>query len=84
MYNIIGYGPRHDKVMMKLVRTKMTIVESTLIRFDLDCGRYPDDSEGLQALLESPADIEEKWKGRILSEVICLTSGKIYFLCGRG
>jgi general secretion pathway protein G len=46
-----------------MAKAKMSIIENALIRFYLDCGRYPDDSEGLQALLESPADVEEKWKG---------------------
>lgn len=62
------YWPRNDQVKRKLARTKMAIIESAVIRFYLDCGRYPDDSEGLQALLESPAGIEAKWKGPYIKQ----------------
>jgi len=47
----------------KIARAKMTRIEDGLIRFQLDCGRLPDESEGgLEALLVAPPDLEEKWK----------------------
>jgi len=46
-----------------IARTKMTRIEDALVRFQLDCGRLPDESEGgLDALLVAPPDLEEKWK----------------------
>ena len=51
----------------KLTRAKMAIIESALARFFIDCGRYPDDSEGLEVLIVPPADMEEgKWNGPYL------------------
>jgi len=54
------------KAKKDLARPKMTIIESALERYGLDCGQYPDDSEGLDALLTAPAGLEEKWNGPYL------------------
>lgn len=54
---------KHD-----IAKAKMSIIEGALGRFYFDCGRYPDDSEGLVALLEAPGDLEEKWDGRYIKE----------------
>ena len=51
-----------------LARPKMAIIESALEQFALHCGRFPDDSEGLNALLEPPADLEDKWNGAYLKQ----------------
>ena len=51
---------------LDLARPKMAIIEDALQRFAVDCGRFPDDSEGLNALLEPPADLEDKWNGAYL------------------
>jgi len=51
----------------KLTRAKMAIIENAIGRFFIDCGRNPDDSEGLEALITPPADMEEgKWNGPYL------------------
>ncbi len=51
----------------KLTRAKMAIIENAMARFYIDCGRYPDDSEGLEVLIVPPADMEEgKWNGPYL------------------
>ena len=54
------------KAKQDIARAKMAIIEDALARFYIDCGRYPDDSEGLDVLLIAPADLEEKWNGRYL------------------
>jgi general secretion pathway protein G len=50
----------------KIAKSKMAIIDNALARFNFDCGRYPDDSEGLDALITAPPGLEEKWKGRYL------------------
>jgi general secretion pathway protein G len=50
----------------KIAKSKMAIIDSALAKFYYDCGRYPDDSEGLDALITAPPGLEEKWKGRYL------------------
>ena len=50
----------------KIARAKMANIESAIGRFYLACGRYPDESEGLEVLLVPPADVEEKWSGPYL------------------
>jgi len=57
---------RVGKAKKDLARPKMAIIESALERFGLDCGQYPDDSDGLDALLIAPAGLEEKWNGPYL------------------
>ena len=42
-------------------------VESGLDLFRLDMGRYPTDAEGLQALVQAPANAE-KWQGPYLKK----------------
>ncbi len=55
------------KTKADLTKAKMAIIENALARFYIDCGRYPDDSEGLEVLLVPPADMEEgKWNGPYL------------------
>lgn len=50
----------------KIARAKMAIIEDALARFYIACGRYPDDSEGLDVLLVAPPDAEEEWNGPYL------------------
>ncbi len=51
------------KAKRDIARAKMAMIENALGRFYIHCGRYPDDSEGLEALVMSPPDVEEKWNG---------------------
>ena len=51
------------KAKADIARGKMGIVESGISRFQYDCGRLPAQDEGLDALLTSPPDMEEKWGG---------------------
>ncbi len=57
-----GIGEQKRKVS----KTKMAIIEDALARFSFDCGRFPDDSEGLDVLVEAPDGLEDKWKGPYL------------------
>ena len=54
------------KARREIARAKMANIESALGTFYYHCGRYPDDSEGLDALLIPPPDLEEKWNGPYL------------------
>ena len=57
---------RVGKAKKDLARPKMTIIESAIERFGLDCGQYPDDSMGLEALLSPPSGLEDRWNGPYL------------------
>jgi len=57
---------RVGKAKKDLARPKMAIIESAIERFGLDCGQYPDDSMGLEALLTPPSGLEERWNGPYL------------------
>ena len=54
------------KAKRDIARAKMAIIEDALARFYIHCGRYPTESEGLEVLLVSPADVEGKWNGPYL------------------
>ena len=55
------------KTKADLSKAKMAIIENAIARFYIDCGRYPDDSEGLEVLVLPPSDMEEgKWNGPYL------------------
>ncbi|MBN2139257.1 MAG: type II secretion system protein GspG [Sedimentisphaerales bacterium] len=49
-------------------RAQIRLIENGLERFALECGRYPSDSEGLEALLVCPKDLEGKWGGPYLKQ----------------
>ena len=58
---------RHlGKAKRDLCPAKMSLIEQALQSFYLDCGRFPDDTEGLEALVTAPEDLEDKWNGRYL------------------
>jgi general secretion pathway protein G len=52
----------------KIAKAKMSNIENAINRFYLDCGRYPDESAGLQELVVAPQGLEEKWKGPYLKK----------------
>lgn len=53
------------KSKVDVVKPKMAVIEGAIQRFYLDVGRYPDESEGLQALVENVSEAEG-WDGRYL------------------
>jgi general secretion pathway protein G len=60
---------RLSKAKKDLARPRMAIIENAVQRFQLDCGRLPDESEGgLEALLIAPPDLEEQWNGPYLKQ----------------
>ena len=62
--NVIKYVGKSKR---DLAKPRMAIVEDAVNRFYMDCGRYPDDSEGLQALLLSPGNVQS-WNGPYLKQ----------------
>jgi general secretion pathway protein G len=57
-------GCSHPKRGIQTVGDRNGLLKTSLGMFEVDCGRYPTTSEGLQALFKKPADIPEKnWKG---------------------
>jgi len=55
-----------EQAKKDLVIPRMKLVEDALERFAINCGRYPDDSEGLGVLLSAPEGLAEKWRGPYL------------------
>ena len=51
------------KTKSRIAKAKMAIIDNALGRFYLDCGRFPDNSEGLDVLLIAPSNDEDKWPG---------------------
>lgn len=61
-------GKRFGKAKHSIAKAKMGLIESALVTFQVDCGRFPYDDEGLEALLAPPSDLEEKWDGKYLKD----------------
>jgi general secretion pathway protein G len=44
--------------------THMSVIQTALACFDVDCGRYPTATEGLKALITRPSGLsQDRWKG---------------------
>jgi len=56
------------KAKRDIAKAKMANIESAIGMFYLDCGRYPDESQGLSELIEMPADLEGKWREPYLKQ----------------
>ena len=52
---------RFGQAKHEIAKSKVRLIERYLENFRLDCGRFPTEAEGLDALLVAPADLEEKW-----------------------
>ncbi|MBE0536110.1 MAG: type II secretion system major pseudopilin GspG [Phycisphaerae bacterium] len=52
------------KAKTQIAVGKMAILENALGQFYFHCGRFPNDAEGLEALIIMPDDLEGKWNGR--------------------
>lgn len=68
VFIVPNIGKKFGKAKHNIARGKMARVESALEEFRMDCGRYPADNEGLEALLTAPADLEGKWDGPYAKE----------------
>ena len=51
-----------------IAKAKMANIESAVGRFQIDCGRLPDESYGLEELVVEPAELEDKWNGPYLKK----------------
>lgn len=54
---------KHD-----IAKGKVAIIEGALARFEYSCGRLPADTEGLEALMTAPADVQGRWDGPYLKK----------------
>ena len=59
------FAGRAEQAKVTGARTDIANIETALDTFELDCGRYPSNEEGLRALLEQPSGAAG-WKGPYL------------------
>lgn len=52
----------------KIAKAQIMELDSAVAGFFTDCSRFPDQSEGLRALLAAPAGLENKWAGPYCKE----------------
>jgi len=74
------------KAKTGIAQTNLAIIADSLARFQYDCGRLPDESEGgLEALLVAPQDLVEKWNGPYLRKSQLVDPwGNPYFYASEG
>ncbi len=51
-----------------VAQQKVAVLETKVLEFQADCGRFPTAQEGLRALLRAPADVANQWKGPYVKE----------------
>ncbi len=52
-----------ESTKRKLSIAKIVVLENAIQHFYLDCDRYPNDSNGLNELINCPSALEKIWKG---------------------
>lgn len=51
-----------------VAQQKVAVLEAKVLEFQVDCGRFPTNQEGLRALLQAPTDVRETWRGPYVKE----------------
>ena len=51
-----------------VAKQAIAVLESKVLEFQIDCGRFPTAQEGLRALVQPPGDVRERWKGPYVKE----------------
>lgn len=51
------------KANQAVAKSNIKMLEGIVLHFQTDCGRLPNEQEGLRALLQAPSDITGKWDG---------------------
>lgn len=46
-----------------VAQENIRVLETKVLEFQTDCGRFPTNQEGLRALVRAPADVQDKWQG---------------------
>jgi general secretion pathway protein G len=59
------FAGRSKEARVTAAMTDISNMETALRAFEVDCGRYPTEEEGLQALMDEPADLRN-WHGEYL------------------
>jgi general secretion pathway protein G len=60
-------------------------IKTALVRFNIDCGRYPTTSEGFAALMNCPTNISRgRWRGPYLDQIPIDPWGNVYVYCCPG
>ncbi len=61
------FANRSEQARITATQTDIFQLETALDAFEVDCGRYPSEQEGLEALVEMPADVQG-WRGPYLKK----------------
>jgi general secretion pathway protein G len=64
------FAGRSEQARVTATMTDIAHIETALDAFEVDCGRYPTEQEGLAALAEAPSDLNDpnSWKGPYLKD----------------
>ena len=60
------FTKRSQQAKEVAAKTDISNLEVALDSFEIDTGRYPTNTEGIGALVRSPANVEEDWRGPYL------------------
>lgn len=54
---------RSEQARNTAARTDIRALETALDSFEVDCGRFPSNDEGLAALIQPPPSVQASWNG---------------------
>src|SRR4051812_25286870 len=60
---------RVETARINATQAELSNLKGTINTFELDCGRYPNSQEGLEALVVCPAGLEALWHGKYIDSV---------------
>jgi len=66
-----------QQALTSLARKNLVLLVTALDQFQIDCGRYPTDAEGLAALVKRPADTTG-WQGPYVKTLVSDPWGRPY------
>lgn len=66
------YLGRAEEAKRHVAVSQIAQLESHVQAFFWDCGRYPEQGEGLKALRNPPANLAEKWRGPYCKESLLI------------
>lgn len=74
------FTKRSQQAKETAAKTDINTIENMMEAFEIDTGRYPTNTEGIEALVKEPTNTDDDWKGPYLKRGVPLDPwGKEYY-----
>ena len=72
---VLNFAGRVDDARVKTTKANLKLLHNAVLQFKMDTGRYPSEEEGLDVLIEKPADVKNYSTGGYLETTEIPTDG---------